>query len=277
MLRVADYAHHLTIVLAWLAFLLNALRLKSKGRSLARYAFLATLATWVALTAFVLLRGWSQRSVPFLSLFESLSTLSWVVLSVYLVVEWKVRWSILSLVVLGGVGGILIYASTLPRDLLPLLPVLQSRWLMVHVLLNFLAYGSFTLAFVISVLYLWQERQLKRKRVNFWYYWLPSLEKLEAMSDLLIRWAFPLLTLGILTGSIYAENAWGSYWDWNVKETWSLITWLIYAGYLHARHIQGWHGRRAILLSVLGFLAILFNYLGISLLLPSPHSFIRIL
>ncbi|RJR42966.1 MAG: c-type cytochrome biogenesis protein CcsB [Deltaproteobacteria bacterium] len=148
----------------------------------------------------------------------------------------------------------------------PLMPALKSNWLLFHVLTCFLGYASFTLGFGVAILYLVQE---KRPRPT-----LPSLPELDRLIYQATVIGFLLLTLGILTGAVWAETAWGRYWSWDPKETWSLITWLVYATLLHARLVKGWQGRRIAWLAVLGFAAVLFTYFGVSFLLPGLHSYL---
>jgi len=148
----------------------------------------------------------------------------------------------------------------------PLMPALKSNWLLIHVVTAFLGYAAFALAFGSAILYLLQERRPR-----------PSLPPLPVLDRLIYRTTilgFLLLTLGIFTGAVWAETAWGRYWSWDPKETWSLITWLIYAALLHARLLKGWHGRRIAWLAVLGFMAVLFTYFGVSFLLTGLHSYL---
>jgi cytochrome c-type biogenesis protein CcsB len=142
------------------------------------------------------------------------------------------------------------------------------------VTLAFLSYAAFALSFVAGVMYLIQNREIKLKRQSIFFFRLPSIETLDYLGYKLISVGFPLLTLGIITGALWANNAWGSYWSWDPKETWSLITWIIYASYLHARVIAGWSGRKAAYLSIIGFGCVLFTYLGVNLLLGGLHSYV---
>jgi cytochrome c-type biogenesis protein CcsB len=148
----------------------------------------------------------------------------------------------------------------------PLMPALKSNWLLFHVLTCFLGYASFTLGFGVAILYLVNER---RPRPT-----LPSLPELDRLIYQATVIGFLMLTLGILTGAVWAESAWGRYWSWDPKETWSLITWLVYATLLHARLVKGWQGRRIAWLAVVGFAAMLFTYFGVSFLLPGLHSYL---
>jgi cytochrome c-type biogenesis protein CcsB len=148
----------------------------------------------------------------------------------------------------------------------PLMPALKSNWLLIHVVTAFLGYAAFALAFGTAILYLIQERRPRSS--------LPPLPVLDSLIYRTTVLGFLLLTLGIVTGAVWAETAWGRYWSWDPKETWSLITWFIYAALLHARLLKGWHGRRIAWLAVLGFMAVLFTYLGVSFLLTGLHSYL---
>ncbi len=162
---------------------------------------------------------------------------------------------------------LLAYASFgVDSHIKPLMPALKSNWLLVHVVTAFLGYAAFALAFGSAILYLIQERRSR-----------PSLPPLPLLDSLIYRTTvlgFLLLTLGIVTGAVWAETAWGRYWSWDPKETWSLITGFIYAALLHARLLKGWHGRRIAWLAVLGFMAVLFTYFGVSFLLTGLHSYL---
>jgi cytochrome c-type biogenesis protein CcsB len=162
---------------------------------------------------------------------------------------------------------LLAYASFgVDSQIRPLMPALKSNWLLIHVVTAFLGYAAFALAFGTAILYLIQER---RPRAS-----LPPLPLLDSLIYRTTVLGFLLLTLGIATGAVWAETAWGRYWSWDPKETWSLITWFIYAALLHARHLKGWHGRRIAWLAVLGFMAVLFTYFGVSFLLSGLHSYL---
>jgi cytochrome c-type biogenesis protein CcsB len=137
----------------------------------------------------------------------------------------------------------------------------------------FLANASFALAFAIGIMYLVQEHYVKSKHLGDLFQRLPSLQSLDWINYRLITVGFPLLTLAIITGALWADSAWGSYWRWDPREVWSLITWFIYAIVLHARLISGWRGRRASILSIIGFLTILFAFFGIKILKKGLHVF----
>ncbi len=167
----------------------------------------------------------------------------------------------------------IIASSTLPQRIVPLPPVLKSYWLPVHAVVSFLAYGILAVAACAGIMYLIQERQIKKKRFGAFYRRLPSLDVLDSINYRCLTIGFPLLTLGIITGSLWAGQAWGSHWQWDPKETWSFISWLFYAALLHERLTVGWRGRRAAIMAIIGLGALLFTFLGVSLLLKGLHTY----
>jgi len=154
-------------------------------------------------------------------------------------------------------------------------PALKSQWLTFHVITAMFAYGAFAVSFGLGIMYLLKlskegnGEKLSQGIVSRF----PSLEVLDELAYKVVGFAFPLLTLCIITGAIWANYAWGTYWSWDPKETWSLITWIIYAGYLHARLMYGWKGKRAAWMAVFGFAAVLFTFFGVNYFLPGLHSY----
>jgi cytochrome c-type biogenesis protein CcsB len=169
---------------------------------------------------------------------------------------------------------LMLSSAMLSREIKPLSPALQSYWLGIHTVLAFLGNAAFAMAFGIGLMYLVQEHYVKSKRLGGLFERLPSLQTLDEINYRLITIGFPLLTLAIITGILWAERAWGRYWNWDPREVWSLITWFIYAIVLHARLIAGWRGKRAALLSIIGFLTILIAFFGIKLLQKGLHVFL---
>jgi cytochrome c-type biogenesis protein CcsB len=205
---------------------------------------------------------------PMSNFYESLVFFGWCLPFLAILTFRRYLKDYLGTVVALGACLLLAYASLGGVDsrIKPLMPALKSNWLLIHVVTCFLGYASFTLGFGVAILYLAQERRSR-----------PSLPPQPQLDQLLYQTTiigFLLLTLGILTGAVWAEKAWGQYWSWDPKETWSLITWLIYATLLHARLVKGWQGRRIAWLAVLGFLAVLFTYFGVSFLLSGLHSYL---
>jgi cytochrome c-type biogenesis protein CcsB len=152
-------------------------------------------------------------------------------------------------------------------------PALQSYWMAIHVPVMFVAYAAFANAFGIGLVYLLQEHQMKSRKPSPLVFRLPPLDDLDRLIYKIIWWAFPVLTLGVLLGARWAYDAWGRYWGWDAKETWALITWLIYLIYLSLRFVGGWRGRKTVYLSMIGFVIMIFTYVGVNYL-SSLHGFL---
>ncbi len=210
---------------------------------------------------------------PFSNLYESMVFFSWCIVLIYLLFEWKVKNNVFGGFVIPFASLIAAYTTFLSSEIEPLIPALKSNWLLIHVSVSFLAYGAFALSCGMSIMYLIKIRQERIGRSQGIGNMLPDSQILDEYSYKSIAVGFPLLTLGILTGAIWAHYAWGSYWSWDPKETWSLIVWLIYAGFLHARIVGGWRGKRSAVISIVGFFGVIFLYLGVNLLLSGLHSY----
>jgi cytochrome c-type biogenesis protein CcsB len=239
---------------------------------LSRLATAAVSIGFVSHSLALLTRYAEAGHTPVTNLYESLSFFAWMIIGILLACNLKFQIKVLG-AFLTPIALILMFVGlALPKEIVPLAPALRSFWHPFHVFFAFMGNAIFALAFCCGVMYLIQERQLKSKKVGAITKRLPSLQVLDDMNYQALKFGFPLLTLGIITGSVWAEYAWGRYWGWDPKETWSLITWLIYASLLHARLLKGWQGRRIAWLALFGFLAVIFTYLGVNYL-PSLHAY----
>ncbi len=238
-------------------------------------------ATWCLVfgfclhSVFIVLRWAVLDHPPLINLHEALSFLAWAIVGSYLIMQFKHKVKGLGAFVTPLAVIIMIVAFTQPQDIATLPPALRSFWLPIHATICLIGDAVFGLAFCIALMYIVLEHQIKKKRFGAVFKRLPSLESLDYLNYLCLKIGFPLLTIGIITGSIWAEKAWGSYWSWDPKETWSLITWFLYAALLHQRLTVGWRGRRAAIMTIIGFLALGFTFLGVSLLMPGLHTYVR--
>jgi len=212
--------------------------------------------------------------IPITDAHEATSFFAWCIVLIFFVLQIRYRVVLLSSFIMPVVFILMLLSSMLPREIKPLSPVLQSYWLGIHTVFAFLGNAAFALAFGIGVMYLVQEHYVKSKHLGGLFERLPSLQILDEINYRLIKMGFPLLTLAIITGALWAESAWGNYWDWDAREVWSLITWFIYAIVIHARLVAGWRGRRAAVLSIIGFLTILIAFFGIKLFRKGLHVFL---
>ncbi|MDD2557307.1 MAG: c-type cytochrome biogenesis protein CcsB [Desulfuromonadaceae bacterium] len=210
---------------------------------------------------------------PVTNLHESLSFFAWALAGVFMLIDLQMRMQVMAAVTSTIVTVFMLFGSLMPMQTQDLNPALDSFWLPVHVGLAFMGNAVFTVAFVAAILYLIQERMLKSKKFSALHYRLPSLETLDRVNYRCLKFGFPLMTMGIISGAVWAESAWGTYWSWDPKESWALITWFLYAALLHGRLTVGWRGRRAAIFAIIGFCFLLFTFLGVNLLLPGLHSY----
>ena len=235
-----------------------------------------TLATSLIHTAAIIWR-WVESyqmgfgHAPFSNLYESLIFFAWTIALVYLAMEYIYKNRSIGAFVLPLAFLSMAYAGIQPKEIQPLVPVLKSNWLIAHVITCFLGYAGFALAAGLGLIYLIKPAAPKSAggRLSL----LPGHDILDNLIYQNMVIGFLLLTVGIITGSIWAHSAWGSYWSWDPKETWSLITWFVYAAILHARMVRGWAGRRIAIMALVGFGCVLFTYFGVNLLLSGLHSY----
>jgi cytochrome c-type biogenesis protein CcsB len=243
------------------------------------------------LFTFTLLSRWIREGYfPLSNLYESLIFLCWGLSSIHLFIEFQTKSRLI-----GSISTPLMFflsgfsSLTLPTEMqkaLPLVPSLQSNWLMMHVSMMMISYATLIVGSLLSILYLaflWfqsskvqlsvdsssNESALLQTRSAK----LSLLETVDIWSYRIIGLGFPFLTIGIISGAVWANEAWGSYWSWDPKETWALITWLVFAIYLHSRLLKGWQGQKAALLGSSGFFVIWICYLGVNFLGKGLHSY----
>jgi len=256
---------------------------------------LGLLGSLIALSGLIIQTGaiglrWRESYVmgvghaPLSNLYESVVFFSWTIVLIYLLLDLRYRYRVIGAFVMPfALLGMTWAQLGLASGIEPLVPALQSNWLLYHVITCFLGYAAFAVACGISIMYL--IRDVTGEAVaaggageaggNGMVSFFPPVKVLDDLNYRAIMVGFPLLTLGIVTGAAWANYAWGTYWSWDPKETWSLIVWFVYAAFLHARITRGWVGRRAAWLSVIGFAATIFCYLGVNLFLSGLHSYGR--
>lgn len=218
--------------------------------------------------ALILVRWYEAARPPFKSLFESLVFLAFCTAAVYLIMERVYNSRAFGALAAVGALGALIYAvGKWDAEIVRLPPALQSGWFIPHVVVYFVGYGALFFATAVAVVQLLKpEMTVNAGSI------LRGVHSLDDISYDAIRLGFTLLTVGLLIGSVWAKNAWGDYWVWDPKESWSLVTWLVYAVYLHLRHVKGWRGARASTIAIVGFGVVLFTYLGMAALPTAAES-----
>ncbi|MDA8141602.1 MAG: c-type cytochrome biogenesis protein CcsB [Desulfobacteraceae bacterium] len=210
--------------------------------------------------------------MPVNNLHETLSMTAWALVGAFLALNFKFRLKILGIYASPLALFIVLAAGQLPSE--PLQPdnLLKGAWLVIHIFTIFTGDAMLALAAGCGLLYLIQERSIKSKSRGFFFKRLPSLDLLDTTGYACIVSGFALLTMGLISGMIYAKIIWGHFWQWDVKEVWSAVTWIFYAVLLHERLAVGWRGRRAAIMAILGFGVMLFTFLGVNLLLKGHHA-----
>lgn len=244
--------------------------LDKRVRNLAR-AVLAVAGFLHTLT--IIVRYLQVGHTPITNMHEAVSFFAWSMTWGFLLFRWRYQVNNFGTFVSVGITLLMTVAAFSSQAVVPLPPALKSVWLPVHASIALIANAFLAMGFCGGIMYLLQEKEIKSRRFGIFYSRLPSLEALDSLNHHCLAVGFPLLTLGIITGSIWAKQAWGQYWQWDPKETWSLITWFIYAALLHFRFTMGWRRRRAAIMSLIGFGAALFTLWGVSFLLGGIHSY----
>lgn len=213
---------------------------------------------------------------PLTNMYESLVFFAWCTTFFYLALEYRSKTRVMGAFVMPCVAVAMAYASFSERiddKISPLIPALQSNWLIAHVVTCFIGYAAFAVAGGLGLMYLLKDSTGSRGGSMALASSLPDLKVIDDLTHKTIVFGFMWLSAGIITGAIWANEAWGTYWSWDPKETWSIITWFLYASTLHARFTRGWRGRRIAWLAILGFFAVFFTYFGVNFFLSGLHSY----
>ncbi len=239
-----------------------------------RMGFSIIVLAAVVNLAGIVSRGLAAHRAPWGNMYEFVTAAAFVVVTLYLVGSWKLgaRWLGLPVAlvaaVLNGLAATVFYVAVAP-----LVPALHSVWFVIHILAAIVSGAAFSIGGVAAILYLIVSRAERKGSVKGYLAKLPKADAIDRIGYRLLAFAFPLWTFTIAAGAIWAEYAWGRYWGWDPKETWSLVTWVVYAGYLHARATAGWRGPRAAALAILGFALFWWNFVGVNLVFAGLHSY----
>ncbi|WP_298228873.1 c-type cytochrome biogenesis protein CcsB [Gryllotalpicola sp.] len=244
-----------------------------------KVAMWLTTTGWFVHLASDVLRGIAADRVPWANMWEFSLTGTLVIVGIFLLVNlrWDLRW--VGTFVVGLVFLLLMIAQLRYYvQVAPLPPALQSYWLVVHILVAILGTAFFAIGFALAAVQLLQTWREKRDAQSLppvlgFLKTLPKSESLEALSYRINIIGFIFWTFTLIAGAIWAEKAWGRYWGWDTKEVWTFIIWVIYAGYIHARATRGWRGSRASWLSVVGFIAVMFNFGVVNVFFHGLHSY----
>ncbi len=248
------------------------------GSLTARHGRLLRVAGLLARFGFVLQSGAMasylyQQGRPPANLAEWLSFYAWATMAAYIFTEVRYDSKVIGSFVIPLVVILLGTSAALPNTIESLSPPLKTVGVWAHVILTLLGNAAFALACCGALMYLLQERQLKSKHTGILYHRLPSLNLLDDLCHLALSLGFPLLTLGLLSGALLAYSTFGSFVTWDGKQIWSIVTWFFYAALLHGRLAGGWRGRKAAILSIIGFCGVVFTSLGANLVIRGTHAF----
>ena len=263
-----DYLAFLLTIMAAACMLLMAW-LKIKW--IAVVGLFLNIAAAITMFIALVMRVRATGHLPVNSVYEFLLSFAFALIVFNLFWQLKIKLYPIAVFLL-GVAIVLLGISFYQADTAtPLLPALQSNWRVSHVMTAILSYAAFALAFALGIFYLLTIRAKKGES-------LPEAKKergdfIEKLMYNAVVVGFVFLTLLIITGAMWAEEAWGIWWSWDPKETWALITWIIYAIYLHLRISKGWKGKSAAVFAVIGFVCVIFTYIGVNTLIPGIHSY----
>jgi cytochrome c-type biogenesis protein CcsB len=256
---------------------------RARAERIGRWAVVITVLGALIHTSSIVVRAVAVDAVPWSNMYEFASVAGLVGVLAFLALLWKLPtlrylggMILLPVILLMFLAGTVLYSQAQP-----LVPALQSYWLAIHVVLVSIAEGALMTSAVLTVLYLIKSHHdkvldkpdYKAGSLGVLAAKLPSAAVLDKAAYRVVAFSFPLYTVAIICGAIWAEAAWGRYWGWDPKETWAFIVWVIYACYLHARATAGWKGRAAAWVNLTGFAAITFNFLIVNIVVSGLHSY----
>ena len=210
--------------------------------------------------------------LPVHNLGETLSIAGWAIAGLFALFQFKYNLKVLGVYAAPLSALITVAAALLSTEPVHADKILESYWLIFHIITIFLGDAAFALACGLGIIYLVQERTIKNKNHGFFFKRLPSLQLIDSTGYACVVVGFTLLTIGLFAGFIYAKTVWGRFWSWDPKEIWSGITWLLYAALLHGRASLGWRGRKAAIMAIIGFIVLMFTFFGVNFLLKGHHG-----
>lgn len=256
------------------AFMLYAFSIWAMKPQIKRLAHLVTIIAFSVNTVLIIIRAILIKGIPLNNGFEFGLCFAFALILIFLILEFEIDLAAVGIFVLPMAVALSCWLVNIDMGIHPVMPALRSYWLSFHVSAAVISYGAFALSFAVSVAYLVKERAEKKGAASRLSEILPPLSTLDEVAYKMVFIGLPFLTIMLITGAVWAEYTWGTFWSWDPKETWALITWLAYALYLHARFMRGSQGHNAAILSIIGFAAVVFTFIGVSYLLPGMHSYL---
>ena len=263
---------NITFMAALAAYLVSAalyfVYIAVKNGKVSKAAYTVMFAGFVSHSVCIAVRGILAHRLPLTNQYEFATAFAWGITLCFLIFVKKFKFDALGAFVAPVIFLVIGYASMQSKEIHYLMPALQSNWLGFHVSMAIIGYGAFGVAFGVAMAFLLKDKVHGKIAET-----IPDEKTLDLIIYRSVALGFLFLTLCMVTGAIWANNAWGSYWSWDPKETWSLITWIIYAVFLHLRVRKGMTGKKAALFAALGFVCVIFTYIGVNTLLSGLHSY----
>ena len=270
MLQVENTLFTTVMISYFASMVLFFIYIAAKKEIFSKIAFALQTFGFVLHTVAIVCRGIGAGRLPLTNQYEFATSFAWglCLLGMIFILRFKfhVMGAFISPVVFLMIG----YAAMQSKEVRELMPALRSGWLGFHVSTAIIAYGAFGVSFVLGIIFLLRD---KLREHGFLDQHIPDKQKLDLIEYRSVALGMLFLSFTIITGAIWAERAWGSYWSWDPKETWSLVTWIIYAIYLHLRIRRGYKGKSAAIFAVIGFICVLFTYIGVNTFIPGIHSY----
>lgn len=270
MLQVENTLFTIVMISYFASMIAYFIYIAAKKEIIAKVALGIQIFGFVLHTAAIICRGIGAGRLPLTNQYEFATSFAWGLCLLAIVFILRFRFHVMGAFISPVMFLMIGYAAMQSKEVRNLMPALRSGWLGFHVSTAIIAYGSFGVSFVLGIIFLLRD---KLREHGFLDQHIPDRQKLDLIEYRSVALGMLFLTFTIITGAIWAERAWGSYWSWDPKETWSLITWLIYAVYLHLRIRRGYKGKSAAVFAVVGFVCVLFTYIGVNTLIPGIHSY----
>ena len=253
------------VVLYFASVAAHFLAVAFRSEKITRAAWLIQYAAFALNSAFLGFRAYAAGRIPLANQFEFATAFAWCITLLAVILHRSIREGWLGALSSAASFLVISFAALQPRKISELMPALRSAWFAIHIGSAVFSYSGFMIAACVSIRYLLLQKKDSGAEA--------ALEKLDYLSYRLIAFGFLMLTVTILTGCIWAEQAWSAFWTWDPKETWALITWLIYAAYLHLRLQRKWQGKKMAVFAVAGIVCVLFTFIGVNVLFAGLHSY----
>ena len=270
MLQVENTLFTIVMISYFASMVMYFIYIGAKKGIFSKAAFALQAFGFILHTVAIVCRGIGAGRLPLTNQYEFATSFAWGLCLLSMVFILRFRFHVMGAFISPVVFLMIGYAAMQSKEVRELMPALRSGWLGFHVSTAIIAYGAFGVSFVLGIIFLLRDRLGGH---GFLDRHIPDRQMLDLIGYRSVALGMLFLSFTIITGAIWAERAWGSYWSWDPKETWSLVTWIIYAIYLHLRIRRGYKGKSAAIFAVIGFVCVLFTYIGVNTFIPGIHSY----